>query len=323
MKGLLYCESPAIVQISVTRYVDSDMKGHGMAESAGQKRVSSWRRVASLTLVVVGLAATSAIAATVTAAPTISGVPANPADFKPGTRLTASTGSWTPPSARATYDWLRCNASGAGCVGITGACGREYTVRKADEGHTLRVRLTATEPGGQPDTGDSSPTRSVATDDYFLPPENEPDTCIDVTPTGAGQGTFSSGAELGAGSEPAADTSLPFIDPFPVIRISGRFKGKRTKLTRVTVKAPRGARIRINCKGRGCPYKRKAVAVRFIRVRSLQRTYRPKATIEIRVTQSKKIGKYTRVRTRRNKAPLRLDRCLRPGKTRPVVCPQG
>ncbi len=63
--------------------------------------------------------------------------------------------------------------------------------------------------------------------------------------------------------------------------------------------------------------------MRLIRVRSLQRTYRPKATIEIRVTQPKKIGKYTRVRTRRGKAPLRLDRCLMPGKTRPVVCPQG
>ena len=63
-----------------------------------------------------------------------------------------------------------------------------------------------------------------------------------------------------------------------MVRISGRFKGKRTKLTRVTVNAPRGARIRINCirKGRGCPYKRKATAVKLVRFRSLQRTYRPK-----------------------------------------------
>ena len=56
-------------------------------------------------------------------------------------------------------------------------------------------------------------------------------------------------------------------------------------------------------------------------MRALQRTYRPKATIEIRVTQPRKIGKYTRVKTRKGKAPLRIDRCLMPGKTRPVRCP--
>ena len=45
--------------------------------------------------------------------------------------------------------------------------------------------------------------------------------------------------------------------------------------------------------------------MKLVRVRSLQRTYRPRATIEIRVTQPRKIGKYTRVKTRRGKAPLR------------------
>ena len=61
--------------------------------------------------------------------------------------------------------------------------------------------------------------------------------------------------------------------------------------------------------------------MKLVRVRTLQRVYQPKATIEIRVTQARKIGKYTRLRTRRGKAPLRLDRCLMPGKTRPVRCP--
>ena len=64
--------------------------------------------------------------------------------------------------------------------------------------------------------------------------------------------------------------------------------------------------------------------MKLVRFRSLQRTYRPRATLEIRVTQPKKIGKYTRLRTRRGKAPLRRDRCLMPGKpTRPVACPEG
>jgi hypothetical protein len=157
--------------------------------------------------------------------------------------------------------------------------------------------------------------------DQYAEHPDPSDTCTVVTPTGPGQGTFTSGEQTGGGSLPAPNTSLDFIDPFPIVRIAGRFKGKRTKLTRVLVNAPAGARIRIACKGRGCPYKRKAVAVKLVRVRSLQRTYRPKATIEIRVTQPRKIGKYTRVQTRKGKAPLRIDRCLMPGKTRPVKCP--
>ena len=175
-------------------------------------------------------------------------------------------------------------------------------------------------------SAESAPTAAIAAKPYTLPSGSDPDTCIKVTPTGPGEGTFSSGTQTGAGSEPDPESTLNFIDPFPVIRISGRFKGKRTTLTRVTVKAPRGARIRITCiqKGRGCPYKRKATAVKLVRFRSLQRTYRPRTTLEIRVTQPKKIGKYTRLRTRRGKAPLRRDRCLMPGKpTRPVACPEG
>ena len=146
-----------------------------------------------------------------------------------------------------------------------------------------------------------------------------------VTPTGPGQGTFTSGAQTGPGSAPAPTpapgTSLRFIDPFPVVRISGRFSRSGTRFTRVTVNAPRGARIRLDCKGRGCRYTRKAIAVKLVQVRALQRTYRPGATIEIRVIQPRKVGKYTRVTTRRGKAPLRIDRCLMAGSTRPVRCP--
>jgi hypothetical protein len=63
--------------------------------------------------------------------------------------------------------------------------------------------------------------------------------------------------------------------------------------------------------------------VKLVRVRALQRSYRPGATIEIRVTQPRTIGKYTRIKTRRGKAPLRIDRCLMPGSTKPVRCPTG
>ncbi len=287
-----------------------------MAESAEHKKVRPWRAALTMTFVVAALAATTALAATVTQAPTISG------NLESGSDLTASAGSWTPASATPTYTWLRCDAGGANCQGISGACGRRYTVRTADESHTLRVRLTA-ESNGQSSSANSDATTVVEPKPY-RPTVGASDTCTHVKPTGPGQGTFNSGTQTPAGSEPppvVAGSTLHFIRPFPVIRVAGRFVGQRTKLTRVTVRTPKGTRIRIRCTGRGCPYKRKAVAAKLIGVRSLQRTYRAKAQIEFLVTEPAKIGKFTRIRMRRGKAPLRLDRCVMPGKTKPVTCP--
>jgi hypothetical protein len=48
---------------------------------------------------------------------------------------------------------------------------------------------------------------------------------------GARQGTFISGSPAGAGATPAPDASLDVIDPFPIVRISGRFTRSRTTLT--------------------------------------------------------------------------------------------
>ena len=258
----------------------------------------------------------SALAATVTQPPAIVGVPLT------GAELTASAGAWSPAGATPFYDWLRCDATGAGCIPLPGSCDRRYTVRNADVGHTLRARLTVSEAGQPPASGVSTPTAAVTPPLYPIQTPGDPGAgCVFVTPTGPAAGTFSSGGATGPGSAPSPDTRLAFIDPFPVVRISGRFKGRRTTLTRVTVRAPRGARIRVRCRGRGCPYRRRAIAVRLVRVRALQRTYRPRATVALRITQRGKIGKYVRIRTRRGRAPTRIDRCLMPGRSRPLRCP--
>jgi hypothetical protein len=184
------------------------------------------------------------------------------------------------------------------------------------------VRLTATDASGNAASADSAATQVVVRKPYAIPGD-ETDTCTHVTPTGPAQGTFSSGTQTPAESEPPPQTTLQFIDPFPVVRIAGRFDAKRTRLSKVTVTTPHGTRIRINCKGRSCPYRRKAVTAKLLGIRSLQRWYPAKAQIEIRVTQPQRIGKYTRIRTRRGKAPLRIDRCLMPDETKPVTCPSG
>ena len=288
-----------------------------MAELALLSYVRPWRDVVIISIALLAFAAAPALGATVTA-----GTRRSRAIPRPDPQLTASTGALdagqrdarpttgcaaTPPETPA-------RRSAAPAVAATRSGPPTWATRCASGSRSPS-------PPGRPPPAISAPTAVV---------DSRP---VSPTPVDAERHLHRGDADRARAGhvhlrradrsrhDPAPDTSLPFIDPFPVVRISGRFKGKRTKLTRVTVNAPRGARIRVRCKGRGCPYRRKAIAVKLVRVRALQRTYRPSATIEIRVTQPQKIGKYTRVKTRRGKAPLRIDRCLMPGKTRPVKCP--
>jgi hypothetical protein len=71
-----------------------------------------------------------------TALPKISGTPAE------GSTLTASTGTWTNRPTSFTYQWERCNTSGAGCTNA-GQTSSTYLVGATDVGSTLRVAVTA------------------------------------------------------------------------------------------------------------------------------------------------------------------------------------
>jgi hypothetical protein len=83
-----------------------------------------------------------------TGQPTISGRPVV------GNVLTASNGSFSGTTPfNYSYRWLRCPATGSGgggegCTAISGATFRRYTVRSADRGHRLRVRVTAANADG-------------------------------------------------------------------------------------------------------------------------------------------------------------------------------
>jgi hypothetical protein len=78
-----------------------------------------------------------------TGAPTISGSP------QVGQTLTANNGSWIgAPTITYTYHWRRCDANGANCSDISGATAKTYVLTSADQGTTLRVRVTARNPRG-------------------------------------------------------------------------------------------------------------------------------------------------------------------------------
>jgi hypothetical protein len=91
-----------------------------------------------------------------TAPPTISGTP------QVGQTLTANQGTWVGGQPMTfTYRWRRCDRTGASCSDISGATAKTYTLTSADEGTTLRVRVTARNSRGSA-PGTSAPTGVVA-----------------------------------------------------------------------------------------------------------------------------------------------------------------
>jgi hypothetical protein len=78
-----------------------------------------------------------------TSRPAITGEPLE------GLRLTAQPGTWTgtQPIAFA-YHWLRCNRRGGSCSAISGATRQRYRLTGNDVGHTLRVRVRASNKDG-------------------------------------------------------------------------------------------------------------------------------------------------------------------------------
>ena len=107
-----------------------------------------------------------------------------------------------------------------------------------------------------------------------------------------------------------------------------------TNYTRYTViddlfvrRARRGSTIRINCTGRGCPFKSKSVAVRRDAARLSLKTalrrarLRAGTKVRVRLTFPQTIGLETTLTMRPNrKNPTRVDRCLVPGATRSSRC---
>ena len=109
----------------------------------------------------------------------------------------------------------------------------------------------------------------------------------------------------------------------PLVRFVGQPTATGARLDLLTVAAPRGARIGVRCRGGGCPYRHRRTTSKGkpIALRKLARRFKAGAVIEIRVTKPETIGKFTRLRFRAGRTPLRIDRCLNPGKpNKPFRC---
>jgi hypothetical protein len=76
--------------------------------------------------------------------------------------LTAHTGSWTGvPAPTFTYQWERCDSSGANCADIASATASTYKPVAGDVGSTIRVKVTADNGGGPTPPVESAATPAV------------------------------------------------------------------------------------------------------------------------------------------------------------------
>jgi hypothetical protein len=80
---------------------------------------------------------------TLTAAPVVSGT------LQEGRKLTATNGTWTGTGAVTyTYQWYRCDGTGAHCSSVHGATRATYTAVAADVGKTIGLTVKATDTTG-------------------------------------------------------------------------------------------------------------------------------------------------------------------------------
>jgi hypothetical protein len=206
-----------------------------------------------------------------------------------GGTLTTTDGRWVGVTRPFAYAWFRCLDTDIGsCVQVPGRTTRTYALGPADGGKRIRSNVTGSNAAGSQDVF-SDPTGVVAR-----------------TPTGS------------PGTAP-----LLRIKPFPVVVITGRQGGGRTRITGLVVRGPKGVKVAVRCRGRRCPFSRTSTTIgakKRVRIRRAQRLFRAGQAIEIRMTQKGRIGKFTKVRFRRGRTPARSDKCLLPGAKKPSTC---
>jgi PKD repeat protein len=115
-----------------------------------------------------------------------------------------------------------------------------------------------------------------------------------------------------------------FLNPFPVVRITGEVRGSGALVRLLSVRAPRGALAAVQCTGKGCPTKRRRHRLgrsHLARFKAYERQLRAGVRLEVFVSKPGTIGKYTRFTIRAHASPKRIDRCLVPGKAKPTRCP--
>jgi streptogramin lyase/type II secretory pathway pseudopilin PulG len=155
------------------QWEDCDTSGEGCSDISGAHSSSYALAPADIghTLRLTVTAQNSGGQASETSAPTGTVLAIPPSQSSPapvisgtaqdGATLVTTNGTWGGDAASYTYQWQDCDASGEGCTGIEGATSQGYTLVPGDEGHTVRVLVSASNSGGQAGPETSAPTAQV------------------------------------------------------------------------------------------------------------------------------------------------------------------
>ena len=231
-----------------------------------------------------------AVSRTIAAAPAAPTAPVNaqpPAitgTARVGERLRVSTGQWTGTAPITyTYAWQSCSPVLCTKVGSSSS----YTAAASDRGRRLMAVVTARNAVG-------ARTAQVST------------------------GTV--------GAAKSTASGLKRLSPFPTLLIDGNVAGATTRISTLRLaRVPGGAVVNTSCSGSGCPVRRTRQVIgrgkaRTVTLSRLQRRMPAGTSVVITVRKGQTLGKYVRLRFRRAAAPSRVDRCVRPGSSRPVKC---
>ncbi len=316
----------------------------------GAYRVAGAAAVA-LALTVAGTSPAAGGPPRVTSDPSISGT------ARVGSTLTTNGGSYDGPSGTTgVRSWWRCprNDSADGCVQIPETTNRlSYTLGSPDQGKYIYAVLTVYYRGDARDWG-ASPAKGPVTAAPPPPPPTPTATPKPPTPTPTPTPTPSPPSPSPSPSPapavsptpaPTFDVAAPvatpvpttggvlrqnatskkakMLRPFPVVRIKGRLTATGARVTLLTVRAPRGSRIAVTCKGPSCPVRRTAHTTVLTRLTQFERVLRAGTRLTVRITKDGYIAKVTVITIRRGRVPLRRDVCLWPGHKRAQRCPAG
>jgi PKD repeat protein len=106
------------------------------------------------------------------------------------------------------------------------------------------------------------------------------------------------------------------------IGIRGRLSGSDTVVTRLRVRAPKKAMIRVRCVGQGCPKAmRKRSKGRRLRFRRFEREFKPGVRLVVTVSRKGFLGRRTSFKMKKGAEPVRRDGCVAPGARFAKRCP--
>ncbi|HEX7297939.1 MAG TPA: hypothetical protein VF257_02965 [Solirubrobacteraceae bacterium] len=235
-----------------------------------------------------------------------------------GTKLKVlATWKETTPATTATYTWARCPQGSIVCTVIADATEASYVLTAADVGYQLTAAVTLTSGEDPPVTKSTAPTAVVIPKPPPAPkpapkPVSPPPAPAPAPPPALAPATIVAASTV-------APTPL-FLRPFPVIRIRGFFARHGARITLLSVRGPRLAKVAVRCSGRGCPTRALTLPTADLRVHRFERFLRAGILLQIRVTRPGRIGTYTSFLIRSKRAPLRTDRCLSARSSRPIHC---